>query len=1260
MKLNIILVAVLFISISVLSAGTVQKSFSFESPIFVEKNGFDEVHIDELTFITPPGDPQLPSLPVHLLLPPGEKAVNVTISYERSEVLKERFNIVPTQKPYPISFSGKIEFEEPNDEVYSRNQFYPQNLTTGLTTQYMRGHAVAMFNLFPLQYNPQTKEIIFYRDLQVTIRTESSSEAQRAFDNFYRSDTATQNRLARLVSNSSEITRYPYRNNNRDVDDYEYIIITPNQFLTGLSDFAAFKQSQGYHVLIKTTEDIYSEYPGVDIADQVRNFIIDAYQNMGAEYVLLVGDVNLVPHRGFWVNAGGTEDFNIPSELYYEGLDRVGNGPGPDWNTNADNRWAETNEADYLTEVYVGRLSVENSTELSAALNKQIMYQNEPVIDDLETALMVGENLNNNPLTWGGTYKDEIISGGNFNGYSTVGIPANITVNTLYERDLYWGATNLANHMNSGLNILNHLGHSNTDYNMKFYNSTVTNQNITANGIDHNFFVIYSQGCLPAAIDTDCIAERFVHLDNGCAAYVGNTRYGWYSPGGTNSGSQYMDRQFFSALYSGAASKVSELNVKSKEIGVAQCNSSAWFRWSYYCLITLGDPTLDIWTATPTDIIASYLPSIPIGSNEITFQTDAPFARIGLIQNDELIGRVVADENGDAVLETFESILTPEDITVSIIAHDRNRYLGTLVVISNEPYVVFDSYQVNDVTGNNNGLPDYNESISLHFTLNNLGNQPTTDVTAVISTDDTYVTLTNDTAVFGDFGINQLITVDDAFSLNIDELIPDQHIVNFTLEVTGTSDETWTSSFQLVLNAPEFLAENVIVIDTNGNNNGILDPGETANFIIPTQNIGHADSPEALAALIIDHDLITVNDPAYNLGVINNQSSTNAIFSVTADPTLEIGAVIEMTFAVFAGVYYYEESFHHQVGLIAENFESGDFSAFPWEFSGSEDWQISDGAYEGAYCAKSGSIGHNAYTGIQLEIDVAMDGELSFWRTVSSEANYDFLRFYINGVLQDEWSGDVTWEQEIYNLSAGTHLLEWKYVKDQYVTGGTDNARIDYIVFPPLGIIFPPMININPTLINVEMMANDTWQEILEISNIGGEILNYSISNVNAADWLSFTPDNGNLATGETDEIILTFNSTGLTGGTYYSALMIDDGVEGQHLVPITLNITETNSGNNLIPLATELYGNHPNPFNPTTEISYGLNQDSKVVLNIYNIKGQKVRTLINEQQEAGYHKVHWNGLDEAEKQATSGVYFYEFYAEDTDYTSVKKMILLK
>jgi FlgD Ig-like domain len=95
-----------------------------------------------------------------------------------------------------------------------------------------------------------------------------------------------------------------------------------------------------------------------------------------------------------------------------------------------------------------------------------------------------------------------------------------------------------------------------------------------------------------------------------------------------------------------------------------------------------------------------------------------------------------------------------------------------------------------------------------------------------------------------------------------------------------------------------------------------------------------------------------------------------------------------------------------------------------------------------------------------------------------------------------------------------------------------------------------------------------------------------------------------------------------------------------------------------IIPLETKLGSNYPNPFNPTTTIDFSIDKNERVELAIYNLKGQKVKQLVNDQLTAGLHSIVWNGKDDNEKQAASGIYFYKM--KSGSYTKTNKMLLLK
>ena len=126
------------------------------------------------------------------------------------------------------------------------------------------------------------------------------------------------------------------------------------------------------------------------------------------------------------------------------------------------------------------------------------MYQESPVVADTRKALMAGELLWDDP-TWGGDYKDEIKDGASTWGRTTSGFPSlGWTVETMYDRDLGgddgWDKNDIFAKFNGGVNLVNHLGHCNWHYNMRFYDADVNTTNFTNDGITNGFYTTYFLG----------------------------------------------------------------------------------------------------------------------------------------------------------------------------------------------------------------------------------------------------------------------------------------------------------------------------------------------------------------------------------------------------------------------------------------------------------------------------------------------------------------------------------------------------------------------------------------------------------------------------------------------------------------------------------------------------------------------------------------------------------------------------------------------
>ncbi len=116
--------------------------------------------------------------------------------------------------------------------------------------------------------------------------------------------------------------------------------------------------------------------------------------------------------------------------------------------------------------------------------------------------------------------------------------------------------------------------------------------------------------------------------------------------------------------------------------------------------------------------------------------------------------------------------------------------------------------------------------------------------------------------------------------------------------------------------------------------------------------------------------------------------------------------------------------------------------------SSNAQWSVaSDAAYAGSFSLKSGFASTHQRSDIYYSANVVA-GSVSFARKVSSLANVDFLQFFIDGVLQGAWSGDMDWSIVNYTVPAGTHTFLWRYMKDSTVPFGADAAWIDSVVLP--------------------------------------------------------------------------------------------------------------------------------------------------------------------------------------------------------------------
>ena len=233
-------------------------------------------------------------------------------------------------------------------------------------------------------------------------------------------------------------------------------------------------------------------------------------------------------------------------------------------------------------------------------------------------------------------------------------------------------------------------------------------------------------------------------------------------------------------------------------------------------------------------------------------------------------------------------------------------------------------------------------------------------------------------------------------------------------------------------------------------NAGIISAGDNVNLNITINNSGIGTATNVSGIISTNSPYITLTN---NYSTFNNVSApgfsenqTPYQFSVSSlCPDNEL---VAFSLELSSNQGEWSSSFEIAVGLYADSFES-DFDTLDWIFSNTP-WQISSDSFDGNSSAQSGNINDNQSSKIEITLDIASNGNISFYKKISSEQNYDFLSFYIDGDLQESWSGEDDWSLSSFPVNTGTHTFKWSFDKDGSVSDGSDCGWIDYIIFPPV------------------------------------------------------------------------------------------------------------------------------------------------------------------------------------------------------------------
>ncbi len=163
------------------------------------------------------------------------------------------------------------------------------------------------------------------------------------------------------------------------------------------------------------------------------------------------------------------------------------------------------------------------------------------------------------------------------------------------------------------------------------------------------------------------------------------------------------------------------------------------------------------------------------------------------------------------------------------------------------------------------------------------------------------------------------------------------------------------------------------------------------------------------------------------------------------------------------------------------------------------------------------------------------------------------------------------------------------------------------------------------------------------------------------APWIELDKWQGQISENNPDTITLSVSQAGFPSGTYYANVIVHTNDPENPIIeiPLTAQITAvSNDDNSVVQINSSLEQNYPNPFNPETKISFYLDKPGQVFIDIYDVKGRKVKSLVKDNFDRGSHSVVWKGKDEEGNDVASGMYLYRM--RNGGFSKSRKMILLK
>ncbi|MEA2104670.1 MAG: C25 family cysteine peptidase [Candidatus Cloacimonadota bacterium] len=1309
-KYYLILIFILIASASF--AGVVTKKYVFDEPTITEDGIYSKIFLNKGVALGNPGEPEVPFINASLLLPRNESISDVSISFGE-KVYMGHYSIYPLQEQLPISKMDQAEFINPDQKVYSSSKQYPYSNYSGVTTNCLSGYSIGSIAITPISYNPSTQELYYYEDLTVSFTTDYDEAVSEAGKYLFE-DKNIIRRVENIVDNPHATSDYSTRR-TRDEEALDIVIITGEDHVDDFQPLVDFHITRGYRTGTKTVEDIYDNYTGVDNANKVRNYIKDQYATHGPiQYVIFGGDTDVVPYRKFYANVGN-EQGDIPADMYFSNLDRTNApGSGPDWNNDNDNRWGEPAEADLFSELFIGRIFFNNITEIENQLNKIQLFSESPVTGNLKSSLMIGEYLW--PNTYGGQYMNELISGCSTNGYTTIGIPGDWNIPTLYEMDYGWTSTNLYNELNQGPTMVNHLGHGNLTHCLNIDNPDLTVYNISNDGTNANFFNGYSQACYPGSFDNmtisgyvsgDCFYEKITSMPTAAATWIGNSRYGWGMQGSTNGASQVFHREYIDALFDDNEFSVGGANALSKEHAVAFVQTSGVHRWCCYELNVFGNPALDIWTNEPMTMTPTFPENINAGTEEISVIAE-PDARVVIYDDDTVYGFGQIDSFGNGTITFDEVPVNSGNVNIAFTAHDYFKYLGEIHILTSVVNFTPDTLYANvptDICVNVIGPDSITPQVGVNVWAEGVGYTsdivPTDeDGNAILSIDYPYGPSLQ---IYGQIPGEEFLIFEDAICVIADDLSDPDLTVETNYDLTDAfacnlpgmvfasvnNDETtlWvkvdagdyvsTSELTMEVTPTTFLSVIAVIAKSGYNIYQESFPVEEVYGTVSgeVKNISNGLPIENAEVKFYEAGVIPSGDP-----VFSSVTDSDGQYEITADQPVDYYDIYitRWGYEPYQELNYFldfEENEHDIMLVPVESCQiygnvRDTLDVLP---NATLNYTLEDGEQ----CASiqtdvDGNYFVELPVGYTYLIDVSFADHVPYNGEFELTENIGYNYFLGQAALSDNCeNGLEQWDTSLW----GTTTLQsvspnHSFTESPY--GNYSNNQTYYLkLSDPLDL---------STFTSADLHFYTKWW-------IEGNDYDYAQvqASLNGYSWTaleglytepgagSFQP-NGQPVYDDTQEewVYEEMDLSDYVGEDEVHlrfALFADQGVneDGWYIDDILVGDPESSYAQSFLAIGDEpinknklvLMQNFPNPVQNATTISFAIPANTeKAQLKIYNILGQLVKSYTPQIENTRQFDYVWNGNDNRNRPVANGIYFYRLSTAKKDIT--KKMIFLR